>query len=103
MPLIPGQELTQNWVEQVHRPRRSRDIAPPVHGSGRADEVPPWAVGPIPPLDRYQESEVFVAGALSTLPPFDRFHPQWALPFARQALDALSEWEPTDARGSDDG
>jgi hypothetical protein len=44
----------------------------------------------------YVESEAFVAGAISTLPPFDKFHPAWALPIARQALDALSAWEPTD-------
>lgn len=57
---------------------------------------PPWADGPPPALDAYMESELFVAGAISTLPPFDKFHPAWALPVARQALDALSEWEPTD-------
>jgi len=45
----------------------------------------------------FVESELFVAGALSTMPPFDVWHPAWALPFARRALWALAEWEPTDA------
>lgn len=57
---------------------------------------PPWATGEAPDLNAYMESELYVAGALSTMPPFDQYHPAWALPFARQALDALSEWEPTD-------
>jgi hypothetical protein len=56
-----------------------------------------WADGEIPDSALYVESERFVAGALSTLPPFDRFHPQWALPHARAALEALTEWEPSDA------
>lgn len=62
----------------------------------------PWWVAEgaeLPDIAKYAESEVFVAGALSTLPPFDHYHPQWCLPLARQAIDALSEWEPTDARG----
>jgi hypothetical protein len=59
--------------------------------------MPPWADGEVPSVSTYLESECFVAGALSTLPPFDKFHPAWALPHARQALDALSEWEPSDA------
>lgn len=57
---------------------------------------PPWADDDMPNPDRYAESELFVAGALSTMPPFDQYHPSWCLPFARQALDALGEWEPTD-------
>jgi hypothetical protein len=55
---------------------------------------PPWADGPMPDIGRYMASELFVAGALSTMPPFDKHHPAWALPFARQALNALGEWEP---------
>lgn len=58
--------------------------------------VPPWGPDDLPDVHLYTESEAFVAGALSTLPPFDKFHPAWALPHARQALDALGEWEPTD-------
>lgn len=50
----------------------------------------------IPDAKKYVESERFVAGALSTLPPFDHYHPQWCLPLARQAIEALSEWEPID-------
>jgi len=61
------------------------------------DLIPAWADGPIPDPDRYLESECFVAGALSTMEPFRDLHPAWCLPFARQALDALSEWEPADA------
>ena len=60
-----------------------------------SDETPPWAEGPAPDPNLYVESERFVAGALSTLPPFDHYHPAWALPHARQALDAITEWEPT--------
>jgi len=56
---------------------------------------PPWATGDMPDSNLYVESERFVAGALSTLPPLDAYHPAWALPFARQALRALSEWEPS--------
>ena len=61
-------------------------------------QSPPWVDGnTIPDMNAYMESELFVAGAISTLPPFSSYHPAWALPIARQALDALSEWEPTDA------
>ena len=58
---------------------------------------PPWAEGEIPDTKLYVESEVFVAGAISTMPPFSKYHPQWALPIARQALYALGEWVPTDS------
>lgn len=61
------------------------------------EPTPPWTTGRIPTVDNYLESEVFVAGAISTLPPFDQYHPAWCLPVARQALDALSQWEPSDA------
>ena len=60
-------------------------------------ECPPWATGDTPDTRAYMESELFVAGALSTMPPFDKYHPAWALPFARQALDAIGRWEPSDA------
>jgi len=42
------------------------------------------------------ESELFIAGALSTLPLFENHHPAYALPYARTAMEALSEWEPSD-------
>lgn len=51
---------------------------------------------PAPDSRLYVESELFVAGALSTMPPFHQHHPAYALPFARQALEALSQWEPSD-------
>lgn len=54
---------------------------------------------PCPDSSLYTESERFVAGALSTLAPFDTDHPAYALPFARCALEALSEWEPSDGGG----
>lgn len=63
---------------------------------GDLPEIPPWADYPMPDPLAFVESERFVAGAISTLPPFDQYHPSWALPHARQALDALSEWEPSD-------
>lgn len=61
----------------------------------QTDQTPPWATGPPPDPKIYMDSELFVAGALSTLPPFDHFHPAWALPHARLALDALGDWEPS--------
>ena len=42
----------------------------------------------------YLSSEQFVAGALSTMPPFSSHHPAYALPFARRAIEALAEWTP---------
>lgn len=71
-----------------------RYSAPPINLS-REDTDPPWADGQIPDPHLYVESEQFVAGALSTMPPFDRYHPAWCLPFARLALDALGQWEPS--------
>ncbi len=61
--------------------------------------APSWTTGPEPDPSLYVESELFVAGALSTMPPFDQHHPAWCLPFARQALDALGQWVPTDDAG----
>ncbi len=57
---------------------------------------PPWVEpdAPTPTIEGALSSELFVAGALSTMPPFDEFHPAWALPFARKALDALTDWDP---------
>lgn len=51
---------------------------------------------PAPDTKLYVESEMVVAGALSTMPPFNNHHPAYALPFARTALDALGQWEPSD-------
>lgn len=72
------------------------------------DETPPWVEGDIPPIDSYLPCEVFVAGALSTQPPFRTFHPQWCLPLAKVAIHAFCEYEPDDAHrsvasGSGDG
>ena len=58
---------------------------------------PPWADGDIPDLNLYTELELFVAGRLSTMDPFAQHHPAWALPFARAALEATGDWEPSDA------
>ena len=44
----------------------------------------------------YTSAECFVAGRLSTMPPFDTMHPTLCLPYARAALEALSDWEPDD-------
>ena len=68
----------------------------PCGGPGRAAPkvgdatAPPWVEGEIPATDRYLPVEVYVAGALSTHPPFREFHPQWCLPLARVALDAFA-------------
>ena len=59
----------------------------------------PWAdLIPRPELDSrlYTESELFCAGAMSTMPPFDKMHPTVCLPYARKMLEALGEWEPSD-------
>jgi hypothetical protein len=61
-----------------------------------ATEPPPWGIEQ-PDVERYMPIERFVAGALSTLPPFDQHHPAWALPHARQAIDAFDQYEPDDA------
>lgn len=55
---------------------------------------PPWVSddAELPDSVPYISSEQFVAGAISVLPPFDKYHPAWALPIARRALDALGEW-----------
>ena len=42
----------------------------------------------------YTSAECAVAGRLSTMPPFDTQHPTVCLPYARAALEALSDWEP---------
>jgi hypothetical protein len=67
--------------------------------------TPAWLPADTEPPDprMYVESEQFVAGALSTMPPFNVMHPAWALPFARQALDALSEWVPKATRSAEAG
>lgn len=59
---------------------------------------PPWVerLDDLPDTTTYLESERWVAGAISTMRPFNRYHPAWALPIARRALDALSEWQPTE-------
>jgi hypothetical protein len=67
-----------------------------VVGWNVAPTRPTWADGAMPDTNSYVESELFVAGALSTMRPFAGYHPAWALPFARTALAALSDWEPID-------
>lgn len=57
-------------------------------------DIPPWADCLTPETSKYVESELFVAGRLATMAPFAAYHPAWALPFARAALEALGDWEP---------
>ncbi len=45
--------------------------------------------------DKYTGLECYVAGALSTMAPFDKVYSPRALPFARKALEALDTWEPS--------
>ena len=76
-----------------------QDVGPVEHWDEEPPRNPPWvgdSTAPAPDLNAYMESELFVAGAISTLPPFSSYHPAWALPIAREALDALSEWEPSE-------
>jgi len=75
-----------------------QDVRPLEHWDDEPPRNPPWvgdSAAAEPDVNAYLESEAFVAGAISTLPPFSGYHPAWALPIARQALDALSEWEPS--------
>jgi len=69
----------------------------PVVGHDHITPRAPWAEGEMPDARLYTESECYVAGALSTMPPFDKYMPMEALPFARTALAALGNWEPSDA------
>ena len=56
---------------------------------------PDWAcTDEMPDARLFDPQECFVAGALSTLPPFSTWHPAWCLPIAERALEAASEWEP---------
>jgi hypothetical protein len=60
------------------------------------DERPPWVDPDVeaPDTANFSSVELFLAGALSTMPPFSSYHPGWALPFAAEALRALGEWMP---------
>lgn len=74
----------------------NHDVRPVEHWDADSPGNPPWvgdSTALIPDLNAYLKSELFVAEAISTLPPFSSYHPAWSLPIARQALDALSEWE----------
>lgn len=53
----------------------------------------------VPDTKLYTEAELFVAGAISTMPPFDSHHPAYCLPIARGALEALGMLEPSDGGG----
>lgn len=63
------------------------------------DERPPWIDADAVPPDtkNFSSVELFIAGALSTMPPFSEYHPGWCLPYAAEALRALSEWMPDEA------
>lgn len=81
------QMLVHDLEERIHATAASALRTPPTD--------PPWALGrPMPDARGYREVEQFVAGAISTVAPFDRFPPMWALPVARVALGALDDWHP---------
>lgn len=42
------------------------------------------------------ELELFVAGVISTYPPFDQEHPSTVLPMAKNVLEAIADWMPSD-------
>lgn len=44
----------------------------------------------------YTGLECYVAGALSTMPPFSNKYSPRALPFARKALQAIDTWDPNE-------
>ena len=46
-------------------------------------------------IDGYTELEMFVAGAISTVPPMDIRHPFDSLLLAHAAIEAMARWEPT--------
>ena len=62
----------------------------------KTDDRPPWVNAEVEPPDTrdFSSAEVFIAGALSTMPPFSQYHPGWALPFAAESIRALNEWMP---------
>ena len=68
---------------------------PEVAGWNAEADTPPWMTE-MPEPSFYAGAELAIAGALSTMPPFDRYHPAYALPYARRALEALDRWEPDD-------
>lgn len=88
----------------INAPEVARQVAAAMgelldDGDSSPRPVPgPWDNPDATPPDpkNFLASEQFVAGALSTLPPFASHHPAWCLPFARRALQALSEWDPSD-------
>lgn len=96
---------SESWVSQVERGARDVDRLSVLTRLATALEVPTsdllpdtvWPGEDMPDVDAYTEAEQFVAGAISTLPPFSRRHPAWALPIAQRALMALAEWEPADS------
>lgn len=55
------------------------------HGS-----VPPWwdDEWPLPNERAYSEDVLVIAGVISTMPPFDHYHPAYALPIARAVVEA---------------
>lgn len=93
----PGEHLAGRVAVPVLEAQPER----PVMGWDASQEVPPWASESVPDPDLFESSERFVAGALSTLPPFTTYHPAWCLPFARRAIESLGVWEPDDASGDD--
>lgn len=76
----------------------SDPAAPPIDVD-TDDAIPEWAKGGDHDLSHYTEAEIAVAAALSTMPPFASVYSPCALPFGRRALEALSEWEPSDSFG----
>jgi hypothetical protein len=62
---------------------------------GDPQRIVPLQESPDP--GQYYPIEVFVAGAISTLPMFAHDHPAYCLPIARRAIDALGEYVSDDA------
>lgn len=75
----------------------SRCAAGDTHVVGRPGPDEAWPPSETPTTDRYLPMEHFVAGAISTVAPFDQHHPAYALPHARQAIEAIGEFDPDDA------
>ena len=55
--------------------------------------TPTWVdeTAVVPDSREYTELELKIAGLLSTLPPFNSFHPAWALPQARIIVQSFEK------------
>lgn len=65
-------------------------------------ERAPRGVTPVDKEETGTEFECFVAGVLSTFPPFTGQHPSTLLPMARDVVAAMAGWHPADGAPKED-